>query len=778
MKKTLVCVFGFIIFLMVTVVAFAAPVPDTGVTTCYNATVEIACPSSGQAFYGQDAQYTIGPMSYTKLDGSGNALSDSATSWVMVKDNVTGLVWEMKTNEDGVRNYNDPHDADNIYTWYDSNPATNGGNAGTPGTGTDTEDFIKALNDANYGGYSDWRMPNTKELVSIVNYSISYPGPAIDTVYFPNTAASWYWSSTTGVDYTSYAWSVYFDHGGVNNLNKSSAGYVRAVRGEQSGALGYSVIRPFDTMGSGLSDDVSTATGGYTDNGDGTITDTSTGLTWQKASYSGKTWEQALAYCEGLSLGGYTDWRLPTVKELQSLADYSRYGPAINTTYFPDTAASWGASLYWSSTTGVYDTGDAWPVHFVNGGIRGTSKNDAGYVRAVRGGQAGLLGNLVISPANRTVSKEAGATTFSVSNTGTGTMLWTAAVTSGGSWLSITSGSGGTDSGTITCAFNANTGTSARRGKVRVTAPGAAGSPVDVTVTQSIRLLAASFAGSGIWIYNLDSATWTQISTTNSENMIYSDSMLYADFGASYGFCQWDEAGWIQYTPANPENMVTSRSTLSLYVDLGTSGLYKWYGDGWSQLTSANPENMVASEDSESTIYAAFGASYGLYKWDGAAWAQLTAANPENMVTAGSLLYADFGALGLYKWDGAAWSQLTSANPENMVASGSTLYVNFGASYGLYKWDGTAWTQLTPLNPENMVTSDSALYVNFGASYGLYKWDGAAWTQLTSSNPEHIVTSNSTLYVDFGASYGLYKWDGAAWSQLTGSDPVIMAVSN
>ncbi len=70
-------------------------------------------------------------MSYTKID-SRAALLDSAASWVMVKDNVTGLIWEMKTNKDGVINYNDPHDSDNMYTWYDSNPATNGGYVGTP----------------------------------------------------------------------------------------------------------------------------------------------------------------------------------------------------------------------------------------------------------------------------------------------------------------------------------------------------------------------------------------------------------------------------------------------------------------------------------------------------------------------------------------------------------------------------------------------------------------------------------------------------------------------
>ena len=392
MRKTLVSAFVFI-FLMVSAVAFAAPVPDTGVTKCYNATVEITCPSSGQPFYGQDAQYTIKPMSYTKLNGSGDTLRASATSWVMVKDNVNRLIWEMKTNKDGVKNYSNPHDADNTYTWYDSNPATNGGNEGKPGAGTDTEDFIKAWNDARYGGNNDWRLPTIKELDSIVNYSIPFPGPEIDTGYFPNTVLSFYWSSTPDAYYTLYAWGVYFGSGPDPTLHKGSSYYVRAVRGGQSGALGDSVIGSFDAVDNRSIDDVSTAVGAYTDNGDGTVTDTSTALTWQKASSSGKTWEQALVYCEGLSLGARTDWRLPTIKELNSLVDYSLYGPAINTTYFPNTVSS----FYWSSTTDASYTNSAWCVDFLFGvdymGYKGSNYD----VRAVRGGQTGTpLTNSII----------------------------------------------------------------------------------------------------------------------------------------------------------------------------------------------------------------------------------------------------------------------------------------------------------------------------------------------------------------------------------------------
>ncbi|MDO9262802.1 MAG: BACON domain-containing carbohydrate-binding protein, partial [Desulfosalsimonadaceae bacterium] len=92
---------------------------------------------------------------------------------------------------------------------------------------------------------------------------------------------------------------------------------------------------------------------------------------------------------------------------------------------------------------------------------------------------------LSVSPTNRNVAKEAGTTTFEVSNTGTGTMPWTAEVTSGSSWLSITSGSSGTDAGTITCEFLANETITARTGTIRVTAAGATGSPMDVTVVQA-----------------------------------------------------------------------------------------------------------------------------------------------------------------------------------------------------------------------------------------------------------------------------------------------------
>ena len=214
-KKTMIMVFCTVLILAISVCAVAGPVPDTGQTKCYDDLGnEITCPQPGKPFYGQDANYTINPLSYTKLDAQGNDLPDSATSWTMMRDNLTGLIWEVKTADGSV------HDKDNTYTWYDSNPETNGGDAGTPGDGTDTEDFINALNSANFGGYSGWRMPTREELRSIVGYGKH--NPAIDTEYFPNsnTVPCRYWSSATHARSTLNAWYIYYYYGDDNYYDK------------------------------------------------------------------------------------------------------------------------------------------------------------------------------------------------------------------------------------------------------------------------------------------------------------------------------------------------------------------------------------------------------------------------------------------------------------------------------------------------------------------------------------------------------------------------------
>jgi hypothetical protein len=95
--------------------------------------------------------------------------------------------------------------------------------------------------------------------------------------------------------------------------------------------------------------------------------------------------------------------------------------------------------------------------------------------------------SLSVMPSNQNVSGSSGTTAFSVANTGTGTIKWDASVTSG-SWLTITSGTSGTNSGTVNCSFTANIGTTSRTANIRVIATGATGSPKDVTVTQASTL--------------------------------------------------------------------------------------------------------------------------------------------------------------------------------------------------------------------------------------------------------------------------------------------------
>ncbi len=306
-------------------------IPDTGQTQCYNdAGGKISCPQFGEDFYGQDANYTINPPSYTKLDDQGNDLSDLATQWVMIRDNVTGLIWEAKTHDGSV------HDMGNLYTWCDSNPETNGGDPGTCEEGTDTESFIQELNNSRFGGFSDWRLPEIKKLASLSDMNAYFP-------FTNNTEPYSYWSHTTSAKYPLSAWRINFRYDGSCSYNaKSEKLYVRAVRGGHSEAS----VRLLD-------------------NGDGTVTDAFTGLMWQQETPDFmKNWNDALAYGENLSLAGYADWRLPNEEELRSVADYGRYTPAIDTDYFEDTATF---SYYWSSTTYNISSASEWCFSFNEG---------------------------------------------------------------------------------------------------------------------------------------------------------------------------------------------------------------------------------------------------------------------------------------------------------------------------------------------------------------------------------------------------------------------------
>jgi hypothetical protein len=210
---------------------------------------------------------------------------------------------------------------------------------------------------------------------------LSRYSPAINTAWFPNTALSWttyfFWTSTTDAanDFNNCAWNVNFNSGTVNvNPGAKSDDYaVRAVRGGQPGSSDHFVI-----------------------NGDGTVTDTATGLMWQQGVVSGKNWQAALEYAEELSLAGYDDWRLPTRTELHTIVDYSLYNPAIDTAVFPGTLSF--SEHYWSSTTYAGNDDYAWHFYFASGHIINPYYKTVTYsVRSVRGGQSRIFENLAIT---------------------------------------------------------------------------------------------------------------------------------------------------------------------------------------------------------------------------------------------------------------------------------------------------------------------------------------------------------------------------------------------
>ncbi len=128
-------------------------------------------------------------------------------------------------------------------------------------------------------------------------------------------------------------------------------------------------------------------------NGDAVTIDNRTGLMWAQDgsaagcnSGTGTDWETAGAYCQGLqgasSFAGYSDWRLPNIRELMSIVNYENQRPAIDPTYFPNTVSDY----YWSSTTYVPDSGLAWIVRFYNGAVDAGYKGGNNYVRCVRAG--------------------------------------------------------------------------------------------------------------------------------------------------------------------------------------------------------------------------------------------------------------------------------------------------------------------------------------------------------------------------------------------------------
>ena len=309
----------------------------TGQDKFYDNHVEISAPQSGEAFYGQDAQHSVNQASYTD-NGDGT-----------ITDNVTGLMWSKSPDMNGDGNIN-------VEDKLSFNEAS-----------ASADTFSLA-------GYTDWRLPTIKEQYSLIMFygldPSGYNGtntdnliPFINTDYFEFgygdvdsgeriidaqfATSTLYVSTTMNGDETMF---------GVNFADGRIKGYPTGPMPGQSEEKGYYVMYVRGNPNYGIND--------FVNNSDGTITDNSTGLMWaQNDNGEGLNWEASLSYVQQKNTDnylGYKDWRLPNVKELQSIVDYTRSpattnSAAINALFNCSTITDEGSDanypFYWTGTT-------------------------------------------------------------------------------------------------------------------------------------------------------------------------------------------------------------------------------------------------------------------------------------------------------------------------------------------------------------------------------------------------------------------------------------------
>lgn len=357
----------------------AQPINDTGMLQCVvNNRFTLACSGTGQdGEWGRDVSRSTpkdghAGFAFLKvchsgaLAGSGScpvnpALGNGPDAWGCTQDKVTGLIWEVKTADGGLRNW------DRAYT-----------NFGDGGQG-DASELVAQVNAQGLCGATDWTLPTVRELQSLVQHGVADPGPTIDLKWFPNTAGgdnnSMYWTRDGSMIDTSHAWLIKFNRGeAVVSNPRYYKNRVRLVRAATAPSDKRFVPSP---------------------SGD-EVTDTSTGLIWRRCveglAWTGfscvgqvlsHNWAEALARAASQAELSGLAWRLPNRNELSSLIDLHRLNPAIDTRAFPGTPATWT----WSSTPMAGLSNYAWNIDFSDGYATYHDRN--GYhlpVRLVRDG--------------------------------------------------------------------------------------------------------------------------------------------------------------------------------------------------------------------------------------------------------------------------------------------------------------------------------------------------------------------------------------------------------
>ena len=324
---------------------------DTGQRACFNGEgVPVSCPElETDNFYGQDAQFgwdadhPEDELRYTRILGT---LDEP-----VVQDNVTGLMWQ--GCHGGLRGDNCTVADERV-----------------PSETMQWSDAITYCDTLEWGGHDDWRLPDEFALQSIVDYSVYTP--SADTVTFPATGISYYWSSSSFVGDEGFAWYVDFNTGSMNIFGKGSDHYVRCMRsGPATQASRF--VRDTSTLNEPI------------------VMDSATNLVWQgcSAGQHGKecggtattmTWQEALAYCARSGWADNNDWRLPNIAELHSIVNNSIYNPMIDADVF---AATPGDD-YWSSSSYVFYKASAWYGNFYSGLVSCSARELFSSVRCVR----------------------------------------------------------------------------------------------------------------------------------------------------------------------------------------------------------------------------------------------------------------------------------------------------------------------------------------------------------------------------------------------------------
>jgi len=206
-------------------------VSNTNATSFRNIVLSLLCSLSiagcGDAL---SPQPYVFDMTRINQDGSNNDGSDfSKRPWACVRDNQSGITWEVKSPEPGL------HGINNTYSWYDPDQDSNGGYAGKAnggvctGSDCDTDSYAKAVNAKKLCGLADWHLPSRFELNTIVDTSIFFPGPTLAKAFFPEALPGKYWTDTTFKTRRAGAWVWRFDYGNDYVVEKSEALNVRLV---------------------------------------------------------------------------------------------------------------------------------------------------------------------------------------------------------------------------------------------------------------------------------------------------------------------------------------------------------------------------------------------------------------------------------------------------------------------------------------------------------------------------------------------------------------------